>query len=101
MYPLIVASSTAPSVAQKYPRARKSCPQYRLPNSGNSSCSRCDDRPLMYCTNFVGDRQGGTDNSMCMGSGETAPRTVTTSHAAQICRIKSRARSAIHLRITL
>ena len=37
----------------------------------------------MYCANFAGARIG-----------DTAPRTMTTSRAWQICRIRSRARSA-------
>jgi hypothetical protein len=47
MYSRIVFSSTAPTVAQKYPRAHRCWPQYRFRRCENSSCSRRDDRPLM------------------------------------------------------
>src|ERR1700716_396162 len=53
---MIVFSSTAPTVAQKYPRAHRCCPQYRFLRAGNSSCRRRDERPLMYCTIFDGHR---------------------------------------------
>ena len=59
MYSIIVFSSTAPTVAQKYPRAHRCCPQYRLRKCGNSSCNRREDFPFTYCTNFAGDNCGG------------------------------------------
>jgi hypothetical protein len=59
MYALIVASSTAPTVAQKYPRAHMCWPQYRFRSSGNSACRCRLDRPLMYCASFDGDTTGG------------------------------------------
>src|SRR6185437_2108772 len=101
MYALIVASSTAATVAQKYPRAHMCCPQYRFLSSGNSACRWRLDRPFTYCTSFEGDKIGGADNNRCMWSGETAPRTMTTSRAAQIWRVRSRARSAIRPRSIL
>ena len=55
MYSIIVFSSSAPTVAQKYPRAHRCCPQYRLRKCGNSSCNRRDDFPFTYCTSFAGD----------------------------------------------
>ncbi len=94
MYALIICSSTAPTVAQKYPHAHKCWPQYLLRNSGNSSWSFRDDRPLMYCTSFAGARCGGADSSIWMWSGDTAPPMITTSRAWHTCRIRSRARSA-------
>lgn len=66
MYSRIVFSSTAPTVAQKLPRAHRCCPQYRLRNSGNSSCSRRAYRPLMYCTSLAGANCAGADNSIWM-----------------------------------
>ena len=66
MYSRMVFSSTTPTVAHKYPRAYGCCPQYRFRSSGNSSCKRRDDRPLMYCTIFAGDNSGGADTSMWM-----------------------------------
>lgn len=95
IYLRIVCSSTAPTVAQKYPRAHRCCPQYHFRSSGNSSCSLCDDRPLMYCTNFAGDSCGGADSRMWMWSGDTARCTISTCRASHVCRIRSRARSAI------
>ncbi len=65
MYFLIVSSSTAPTVAQKYPRAHRCCPQYRFRNSPNSSCSRRDDLPFTYCTSFDGASCGGADTKTC------------------------------------
>src|ERR1700679_2252395 len=54
----------------------------------------------MYCASFAGARIGGAASSRWIWSGDTEPRTITTSLAAQICRIKSRARSAILARST-
>ncbi len=61
----IVASSIAPTVAQKYPRAHRCCPPYRFPNSPNSSCNRRDDLPFRCCTSFDGANGGGADTSRC------------------------------------
>jgi len=47
----------------------------------------------MYCTSFAGNKAGRADNNRCIWSAETAPRTITTSRASQIWRIRSRARS--------
>jgi hypothetical protein len=52
----------------------------------------------MYCTSFAGARCGGADNSIWMWSGDTAPRTITSSRAWHTCRIRSRARSAMRPR---
>jgi hypothetical protein len=101
MYSMIVFSSTAPTVAQKYPRAHRGCPQYRWRRWGNSSCNRRDDRPLMYGTSLAGDSCGGAATSLWIGSGEIDPRMMLTSRAWQICRIRSRARSATSPRRTL
>src|SRR5580658_10328514 len=54
----------------------------------------------MYCANFAGASIGGADSSKWTWSGDTEPRTITTSRDAQICLIKSRARSAILPRST-
>jgi len=48
----------------------------------------------MNWTNFAGDKSAGADSSMWVWSGDTAPRTIATSLLSQICRIKSRVRSA-------
>jgi hypothetical protein len=48
----------------------------------------------MYCTSFAGDISGRHHTSMWIWSGDTAPRTITASLACQICRSRSRARSA-------
>src|SRR6185437_3641561 len=85
----------------KYPRAHMCCPQYRFLSSGNSACRWRLDRPFTYCTSFEGDKIGGADNNRCMWSGEAAPRTMTTSRASQIWRVRSRARSAIRPRSIL
>src|ERR1700685_1178436 len=84
MQALIVASSTAPTVAQKYPRAHMCCPQYRFRSSGNSACRFRLDRPLMYCASFAGDSTGGADDNRCMWSGDTAPRMITTPRLADL-----------------
>ena len=65
MYSRTVCSSTAPTVAQKYPRAHRCCPQNFFRKCGNSSCSRLDDLPFTYCTSFAGDSCGGAATSMC------------------------------------
>ena len=49
----------------------------------------------MDCASFAGASTGGAATSRCMWSGDTAPRMIVTFRAAQICRIRSRARSAI------
>ena len=69
--------------------------RYRFLRAGNSRCSRRDDRPLMNCTSFDGASCGGAATSTCTWSGDTAPLIIVTSRATQICRIKSRARSAM------
>src|SRR6516225_2028566 len=98
MYAWIVGSSTAPTVAHKYPRAHRGGPQYRLPNSGNSSGNFRHDRPGMYGTSFAGARCGAADSSIWIWSGDTAPRMITTSRAGHTWRISSHARSAIRPR---
>ena len=70
-----------------------------LPNAGDCTCGSRDDLPLMYCTTFAGARSGGTDNNLWSGSGEIAPRAITSSGASQIWRINSRTRSATRPRI--
>ena len=65
MYSRTVCSFTAPTVAQKYPRAHRCRPQHLLRRCENSSCSLLDDRPCTYCTSFDGAKCGGADTSMC------------------------------------
>jgi hypothetical protein len=69
MYSMIIFSSTAPTVVQKYPRAHRCCPQYRFRRCGKSSCNRRDDFLFTYCTSFAGDNSGGADTSRWMWSG--------------------------------
>jgi hypothetical protein len=95
MYFLIVSSSTAPTLAQKYPLAHRCCPQYRFRSSGNSSCSFRDDRPFKYCTSFAGAIFDSHETSMWMWSGDTAPRMITAFLAWQICLSKSRGRGSL------
>src|ERR1700691_5976040 len=49
----------------------------------------------MYCASFAGASTGGAARSRWMWSGDNDPLTIVTFRAAQICRIRSRARSAI------
>jgi hypothetical protein len=42
----MTSSVMLPQVVEKEPRAQKCRPQVRLRMSGNSLCSRCDERPL-------------------------------------------------------
>jgi photosystem II stability/assembly factor-like uncharacterized protein len=100
MYAITVFSSTAPTVAQKYPRAHRCCPQYRLRRCWKSRCNIRDDRPFRNCTSFAGANWGGATTNMWTWSGDTAPRTMRTSRAAQISRSRSRARSATSPRST-
>jgi hypothetical protein len=48
-----------PQVVEKEPRAQKWRPQVRLRMSGNSLCSRCDERPLTRRTKSLTDDAAG------------------------------------------
>ena len=79
MFSRTVCSSTAPTVAQKYPLAHRCGPQIFSRRCGNSSCSRLDDLPCTYCASFDGASCGGAATSMCTWSADTVPRTICTS----------------------
>ena len=53
-------------------------PSTAFANSGNSSCSRREDRPIRYCTNFDGAICAGADSCIWIWSGDTSPRMITT-----------------------
>ena len=88
-YFLMVSSSTCPTVPQKYPRAHICCPQYLFFNSGNSSCSKCDDLPFRYCAIWLGDIVVGHESNICTWSLLILPRTISSPFASHPCRNNS------------
>ena len=60
----MMSSVKFPDVVEKYPRAQKRQPQYRLRSSGNSIWIRRDERPLILCMTFARDNFGGIDRNM-------------------------------------
>ena len=67
MYCITVFSSTAPTVAQKYPRAHRCWPRTACGGAGTLAQQR-DDRPFRNCTSFAGANCGGTTTSMWIWS---------------------------------
>lgn len=89
MYSMIIFSSTAPTVAQKYPRAHWCCPQYRFRKCRNASCSRRDNRPLTYCTNFAAANCGGVTGPPACTGGPVTPLPAQSSSPALGIRAES------------